>query len=277
MSFNPGGWCEAPATRHVPDWPAPGSIEEIEALAARFRPNERNLALYFPDFDAPPEPGCLNRIFGAPVGLTDADWPCHPRLAELLHSAGEADLLDPGDLRMEHVFTIDLRGVRLPGVPVDARAMQLFISNASHHHAHQNGNTDTVVLFLTDDELARGAYRGTLPRRSQTRWSRRFGLRRIDVPGDVFDPHDDPSSPIALLQDAVWQAPARLGGCPMWVREPTDPRDLPPTIRPPARRRPGVPGRDTFVMQFERRFAELYLGHEGIMYVSGTGAYYQSY
>lgn len=255
----------------------PGSLHTIERLAAHFRPNERNLALYFPDFSMPPPAGCLHRVFGPPVGVTDEDWPRYPRLGELLHRGGAADQWDPHDPRMEHVFTIDLRDIRLPGAPPEAVAMSLFISNASHHHAHQNGNADTVVLFLGEEQLRRGVYRGELPRRSQTRWSRRFSLRRIDVPGDVFDPHDDPDSTIALLQDAIWQTPARLGGCPMWVREPIDPLDQPPPLRPPRKRRPGPRGRDTFLMQFERRFADVHLGHHGIMYVSGNGAYYQSY
>jgi hypothetical protein len=136
---------------------------------------------------------------------------------------------------------------------------------------------DTSVVFLTRRDLELATDPGPLPRRSQHRWCRRFRLDRIDVPGDVFDPQEDPDTPLARLQDAIWQAPARLGGCPMWVREPNDPRDLLPPMTPARPRLPGVRGGDTFVMQFERRFAEVELGNAGIMYVSGSGAYYQDY
>lgn len=253
-------------------------IDEIERLAAEFRGNERNLPLYFPDFDTVPEDDSLNRVFGNPVGVTDADWPTYPRLGELLAGAERRELWDAHDLRMEHVFTIDLRDIKLLGAPPRARAMLLFISDATEHHANSNGNVETAVVFLSEDELARGPYRGALPRRSQTRWSRRFSLARVDVPGDVFDMHEDEESPIALLHDAIWQAPARLGGCPIWVRDPVDPRDFAPRRRPArAHSTPGPRGRNAFMMQFERRFANIKLGHHGVMYVSGIGAYYQSY
>ncbi|MEM6291200.1 MAG: hypothetical protein AAGA54_08040 [Myxococcota bacterium] len=253
-------------------------IAEIERLAGAFRANERNLPLYFPDFETAPAEDSLNRVFGAPVGLTDADWPTYPHLGELLARANQLESYDETDLRMEHVFTIDLRDINLLGAPPRARAMMLFISNTTAHWANHNGNTDTAVVFLSDDELARGSYRGALPRRSQSRWSRRFSLARIDVPGDVFDPVDEEDSPIALLHDAIWQAPARLGGCPIWVREPSDPRDFTPVrrVHQPAST-PGPRGRNAFMMQFEERFANINLGQQGVMYVSGVGAYYQSY
>ncbi len=253
-------------------------IAEIRRLAAAFRSNECNLPLYFPDFDNAPEEGSLNRVFGPPVGVTDQDWPIYPHLGELLSRADQLDAFDAADLRMEHVFTVDLRGIKLLGAPPRARAMMLFISNANAHLANQNGNVDTAVVFLSEEELERGTYRGPLPRRSQARWTRRFCLVRVDVPGDVFDPHEDESSPIALLHDAIWQAPARLGGCPIWVREPSDPRDFTPCRRPHVPpNTPGPRGRNAFVMQFEQRFANINLGQQGVMYVSGVGAYYQSY
>jgi hypothetical protein len=252
-------------------------IEDIRRLADTFRPNERNLPLYFPDFETPPPADSLNQVFGSPTGITADRWPLYPRLGELLHRAGQLHAWDPGDLRMEHVFTLDLRGVRVPAAPADAAAMMLFISNADAHHAHQNGNVDTSVVFLTQRELEQGPFTGELPRRSVHRWSRRFSLQRVDVPGDVFDPQEDPNSPIAILQDAIWQAPARLGGCPMWVREPTDPRDFVPQLMPARPAITGVRGRESFIMQFEHRFAPINLGNFGVMYVSGIGAYYQDY
>lgn len=252
-------------------------IQTIESLAQAFRPGDRNLSLYFPDLETPAAPGDLNRVFGPPVGLTDMEWPLYPRLGELMAEANALDQWAPGDLRMEHVFTIDLRGIRLLGAPEGARAMMLFLSNASLHRATHRGNGDTAVLFLDEDEVARGLYRGTLPDRSLRRWSRRFSLHRVDVPGDVFDPHEDDTSPLALLHDAIWQAPARLGGCPIWVHHPDESRTPSTGVRPMVRNPVGLPAPDTFVMQFERRFADVNLGHHGVMYVSGAGAYAQSF
>ncbi len=253
-------------------------IAEIQRFAGAFRDNERNLPLYFPDFGLAPADDSLNRVFGPPVGLTDAQWPVYPQLGELLAHANQRHAFDPADLRMEHVFTIDLRDIRLLGAPPRARAMMLFISNANANGANQNGNVETAVVFLSKEELAQGHYPGALPRRSRNRTSRRFSLIQVDVPGDVFDIHEDEQSPIAVLHDAIWQAPARIGGCPIWVRDPSDPRDFTPTPRPRASTNaPGPRGRNSFIMQFEQRFANVNLGQQGVMYVSGVGAYYQSY
>ncbi len=327
-------------------------IETITELALSFRDNERNLRLYFPDLETAPRADSLNRVFGPPVGLTDEQWPTFPELGELMQQARCMNQWDPSDERMEHVFTVDLRDVSLLGAPRDAVAMTLFISKASFHRANQDGNPHTAVMFLREEDLHRGVYRGQLPRRSLSRWSRRFSLVAIDVPGEVFDapeldlPVDDP---LSELYDAIGMAPARLGGCPIWVKEP--PRESSPTnpfrpsdSAPPrahltacseprlgGRRRhaphnssltvpydsrladpqPGglldsnltVPydprlldanrtvvyepresalnrsGREStpFLMQFQRRFADVNLGSAGVMYVSGHGAYCQSH
>ncbi len=254
-------------------------VEEIRELAGCFRPNERNLTLYFADFGTPPPADNVNRVFGPPVGVDDTRWPIYPRLHELLSEADALERWDRCDLRMEHVFTIDLDGVHVHGMPPGARAMMLFISNASYHRAFHWGNADTAVVFLGAEDVARGAYRGELPNRSLGRWSRRFCLVPIDVPGDLFDlePHGDPR--IAALHDAVWQAPARLGGRPIWVRsaETSGPHAQWGNIDTSPRASLGMSGPREFLMQFERRFAEVNLGNQGVMYVSGQSACYQSF
>jgi hypothetical protein len=253
-------------------------IHEIQGLADRFRPNERNLTLYFPDFDSPAAEG-FSRVFGPPVGLRPMDWPIVPHLHELLVES--EDRWDPNDLRMEHVFTIDLAGTHLLGVPPGARAMMLFISNANYHRAFSWNNSDSAVIFLSEDEVARGMYRGPIPERSLRRWSRRFVLAPIDVPGDVFDADSQDDPVIAELHEAIWQAPARFGGRPIWVRrEPSGSHRVTfgaPTPSLPPRPPVGLPAAPEFVMQFERRFAEVNLGNQGVMYVTGTSACYQSF
>ena len=59
-------------------------IELIQRLAGQFRPEERNLTLYFPDLETAPADDNLYRVFGPPVGLTADDWPRYARLGELL-------------------------------------------------------------------------------------------------------------------------------------------------------------------------------------------------
>ncbi len=253
-------------------------IEDIRSCAREFRANERNLTLYFPDFDTPPTPGTFNRVFGPPVGLTDQQWPTYSRLPELLSES--EDRFDPRDLRMEHVFTIDLDGVHIFGVPPGARAMMLFLSNASYHRAYHWDNADTAVVFLGADEVARGVYQGPIPDRSLRRWSRRFSLAAVDMPGDVFDADAQEDPRIAALHDAVWQAPARLGGRPIWVREDAAARTPSGSWRSPVtapRETVGLRSTGEFLMQFERRFAEVNLGNQGVMYVSGNSACYQSF
>ncbi len=330
-------------------------IETIQTLAKSFRDNERNLALYFPDFETPPDHDSCNRVFGPPVGLTKDRWPTFAGLGELMEQADCIQHWDPRDTRMEHVFTIDLRYVELLGAPPDAVAMMLFISNATFHRACADGNQHTQVLFLSREDVDRGLYEGPLPQRSLYRWSRRFSLVPVEVPGDVFDvpqlglPDDDP---LVKLFEAVNAAPARLGGCPIYVQGqpsrrqgwddstatvpwqgeqsgrrqspphqgstgtlpyegnrkvvqpsgvlessrtvPFDPdtMDSRPTVLRPSEGLVGPADALTFgdrssslslapsgpfLMQFQRRFAEVNLGNRGVMYVSGGGAYVQSH
>ncbi|MCA9651703.1 MAG: hypothetical protein KC501_17445 [Myxococcales bacterium] len=337
-------------------------IEKIQELAGRFRDDERNLTLYFPDLETAPAGDSYNRVFGPPVGLTDDRWPTFPELGELMQQANCIKHWDPRDQRMEHVFTIDLRGIRLLGAPEHAAAMMLFLSNASFHRACADGNRHTEVLFLDHEEAERGLYRGRLPERSLYRWSRRFSLVPIEVPGEVFDvPELDllPDDLLVELFEAIREAPARLGGCPIsmddgpelrggWSEStPTLPwsepqrssltipyagrskprladssltipyapstptidessRTIPydlrsldrrPTVvegsglldggrfdsyadRDPAsaltfghRTTPRASNRSTFLMQFQRRFADVNLGRPGVMYVSRRSAY----
>ncbi len=328
-------------------------IETIRTLAKSFRDNERNLTLHFPDFETPPDYDSYNRVFGPPIGLTDDRWPTFSGLGELLQKADCIQHWDPRDTRMEHVFTVDLRDVELLGAPTDAEAMMLFISNATLHGACRDGNQHTQVLFLRREDLDRGLYQGQLPQRSLYRWSRRFSLVPVEVPGDVFDVPQlglDDDDPLVDLFEAISLAPARLGGCPIWVRgkpaanqgwsESTTTVPWQGSKRPPHQsstgtlpyegrksaqqgaavlessrtvpfdphameRRPmltragslldpsgdpadaltfgrqaaspSLPPTSPFLMQFQRRFAEVNLGNQGVMYVSGGGAYVQSH
>lgn len=278
-------------------------IQKIEALASSF-PN-RNVTLYFPDFEARPSADNLNQVFGAPVGVKADNWPTFAGLPALLEQIGEA-LEDPRDLRMELVCQIDLRGLDALGAPADARVMQLYLSNAGFHEAWAPNTEHARVVFLSHAEVAGGRFKGALPARSQERELRRFTLVPVAVPGEVFAVSpEDKDTPLGKLRKAIWAAPGRLGGEPIWLQgDPDENEDYDggedddgygdedgdedegeedgddDEAAAPARGKSaplGVPGGGGFYMQFDDSFADVNLGDSGVMYVFGSDAHFQCY
>lgn len=277
----------------------PSYIQTIESLASQFP--RRDVTLYFPDFDAEPPADCLNQTFGAPVGVEADNWPIYKDLPALLAQAGDGD--GDGDLRMEHVCTIDLKHAPKLGAPAGARALQLYISNAGYNEAWQPGTAHTHVVVLSDAEVAAGPFKdGDIPARSQGRSSRRFTLVPVAVPSEVFGT-TEAGTPLAELRKAIYGAPARLGGEPMWLQgdpdenedfgydeddggddedgegdeggdegdeDGDDEAEAPRVVKPL-----GTPVRFGFFMQFDEQFADVNLGDCGIMYVTGGDAHWQ--
>jgi hypothetical protein len=280
-------------------------IQKIEALASKF-PN-RDVTLYFPDFEAPPSADNLNQVFGAPVGVKADNWPTFAGLPALLEQIGE-ELEDPRDLRMELVCQIDLRGLDALGAPAEARLMQLYLSNAGFNEAWAPNTDHARVVFLSNDEVAGGRFKGELPARSQDRDVRRFTLVPVTVPGAVFAvAPEDKDTPLGKLNKAIWAAPARLGGEPIWLQgdpdedesydaegddedayddedgeddddnedNAEDEKDAP---APRAKSAPlGMKVAGGFYMQFDDGFADVNLGDSGVMYVFGNDAHFQCY
>lgn len=275
-------------------------IQKIEALASKFP--TRNVTLYFPDFESPPSADSLNQVFGAPVGVKADNWPTFAGLPALLEQIGE-ELEDPRDLRMELVCQIDLRGLDALGAPADARVMQLYLSNAGFHEAWAPGTDHARVVFLSNAEVAGGRFKGELPARSQDRDMRRFTLVPVTVPGEVFTVSpEDKDTPLGKLRKAIWAAPGRLGGEPIWLQgdpdedesydgggddedygdEDGDEDDADGDDEPaPAARAKSAPlGMQVgggFYMQFDDGFADVNLGDSGVMYVFGNDAHFQCY
>lgn len=280
-------------------------IQKIEALASSF-PN-RNVTLYFPDFEATPASDSLNQVFGAPVGVKADNWPTFPGLPALLEQIGE-ELEDPRDLRMELICQIDLRGLEGLGAPAEARVMQLYLSNAGFHEAWAPNTEHARVVFLSHAEVAGGRFKGALPARSQDHQLRRFTLVPVAVPGEVFAvPPEDKDTPLGKLRKAIWAAPGRLGGEPIWLQGDPDEdgdydggedeydadgddgdededgddgdddgEDGEDAAAEPRKSAPlGVPGGGGFYMQFDDGFADVNLGDSGVMYVFGSDAHFQ--
>ncbi len=274
-------------------------IQKIEALASTF-PN-RNVTLYFPDFDNEPAVDSLNQVFGTPVGVRADNWPTFAGLPALLEQIGE-ELEDPRDLRMEHICSIDLRGLDALGAPPVARVMQLYLSNAGFNEAWAPNTAHARVAFLSDDEVKAGAFKGQLPARSQDREPRRFTLVPVAVPGEVFAvTPDEKDTPLGKLRKAIWSAPGRLGGEPIWLQgdpdedgdydgggdddeedgegdDGDDEGDEGDEDEAPATAAPlGLPVFGSFFMQFDESFADVNLGDSGVMYVFGNDAHFQCY
>lgn len=282
-------------------------IQKIEALASSF-PN-RNVTLYFPDFEAPPTSDSLNQVFGAPVGVKAENWPTFPGLPALLEQIGE-ELEDPRDLRMELICQIDLRGLEGLGAPAEARVMQLYLSNAGFHEAWAPNTEHARVVFLSHAEVAGGRFKGELPARSQDRELRRFTLVPVAVPNEVFAVSpEDKDTPLGKLRKAIWAAPGRLGGEPIWLQGDPDENedydgggddeedgyaegededgdedegdeDEANEKAAPARGKSaplGISGGGGFYMQFDDGFADVNLGDSGVMYVFGSDAHFQCY
>jgi len=279
-------------------------IQKIEALASKF-PN-RDVTLYFPDFEAAPPAGSLNQVFGAPVGVKADNWPTFAGLPALLEQIGE-ELEDPRDLRMELICQVDLRGLEGLGAPAEARVMQLYLSNAGFHEAWAPNTQHARVVFLSHDEVAGGAFKGELPARSQDRERRRFTLVPVTVPGEVFAVSpEDKDTPLGKLRKAIWSAPGRLGGEPIWLQgDPDESEDYDGADEDedgygdeegdedededegdedekaaPARGTSAPLGMAVgggFYMQFDDGFADVNLGDSGVMYVFGGDAHFQCY
>ncbi len=277
-------------------------IQKIEALASKFP--KRDVTLYFPDFESPPSADNLNQVFGAPVGVKADNWPTFAGLPALLEQIGE-ELENPRDLRMELVCQIDLRGLDALGAPSEARVMQLYVSNAGFHEAWAPGTDHARVVFLSNADVAGGRFKGELPARSQDRELRRFTLVAVTVPGEVFAvPPEDKDTPLGKLRKAIWAAPGRLGGEPIWLQgdpdedesydgggdeedgygdegdegegdeDEGDEHEGPaPSIKP----RLGMQVGGGFYMQFDDGFADVNLGDSGVMYVFGNDAHFQCY
>lgn len=268
-------------------------INEIRALADKC--SERDTTVYLPDFDAEPNPSSLNRIGGPPFDLESAEQRFLELKGIIIRARGDADMgiireemlktydgtsWDGKDLRMQHLFTIDLAGDigKLIGAPADKRAMSLFIGCRDYNEAMRPGNGDIIVLFLGEEDCARGYHRGKLSDRCEVAEFRTFSMIPVQVSGAIFTDEEsegnEETKTLNALRTALFNAPAYLGGKPTWIQ--------------------GGPGDEEFfddgeesddeeevaagfVMQFNEKFVSVNLGGSGIMYMFGNDTYRRCY
>jgi hypothetical protein len=278
-------------------------LENLRALAERCA--ERDTTLYFPDFDTDPGPGSLNRVGGPPIGVSLRTWPrvSKARLAKLMKEAGGE--WDGEDTRMEHLFTVDLAGIGKDlGAPEGARAMSVFISDALYNSAYSQGTDETAVVFLREEDCAKGPFKGAVPTRSEEHEVKTFSLVKIVVPSKVFV-HDatEADADLGALHKAIFNAPAYLGGEPIWVQGDPDENDFGDDEDDGdededededdgdedededdgddegdnEEASASLSGGPTFMLQFGEEFVDVNLGDCGTMYVFGDDAFWQCY
>ncbi len=190
-------------------------LDRLRSLAAKaLEKHEAHETIYVAVEREEVDPATFNRVLGPPLGVTDATW---PRFEIVPASHGE---YVEKDNRMEHVFTIDLRDVKLRGTfPEGARAASFFVSNRHLNTAYEQPNQECRLYFWGDADVARGFYEGTLPERKYGPGeTEAFDLVAIEVPSAVFSSSASDDPLLEPLRTALFQCSARLGGEPLWMQ-----------------------------------------------------------
>jgi hypothetical protein len=223
--------------------------DKIERLSnAYFDEHEgakRTKLYFFERLEEEPEATDLNRLGGRPIGVDAGSWP--------LKGGDE-------DQPMEHMYTLDMATV--PGlqsrVGEGVRAVSLFVYNPSYNEAWTAYNSDTEVVLLTEDDVAKGPFEGDLPV-GDASGARKFSVQEAEVPAEIFlevhwDEERDPQ--LEEIRNGVYQSNAWGGGQPIWLQ--------------------GDEGAGPdFVMQFDEGFVYMNLGDSGVMYVYPDTAFWQ--
>jgi hypothetical protein len=187
----------------------------------------RDTRIWLLEVDSKCNESTANRIASAPLGVPESRWP-------------RAD-----GSPMEHLLTVDLASMpELRGRLGGTRALAFFVSSREENSAYKPGTGQSAVLALSDEDLAKGhAPAGPS-----------FSVVPVDVPAAVFAR----KVPAALrdLRDAIYRAPGRAGGGPLWLQDP---------MRADA----------GFVLQFDQRLVPVNLGDTGIMYGFADDVFWQ--
>lgn len=195
------------------------TIQKIQQLAAKLAgaPSKVTVSVAAASKEAVTDQ-TINRILGAPFGITDATWPRARSVREMFaqdyHQQGKAF---DGDYRMDHVFTLDVRGLRHLGLSPKVAAVAVFVSNRSYNEAWEQGSGHAAVVLLGEEALANGPYKGALPRGAQAEEAEAFELVHVEVPRAVFTTQERESDE-GQLRGALFQSAAYFGGAPIWLQ-----------------------------------------------------------
>lgn len=209
--------------------------EKIAAWVAKNPQHANTTRLYFviPAFDEAEEgsttlpvvgsnidnAGAYNRIGpNPPKALVDPvdGW---PRFRYSARNHGDFQLTDN---RMEHLFTLDVRGVELGWIPKGAVAFSFFVSHSSMNAAHKNDNDETAVRFWSAEDMAKGWFDGEIPQRKyNSHENETFKVCFVDVPFAILQSsYQDRQADeeMKTIYSTVFSAAGRLGGPEMWVQ-----------------------------------------------------------
>lgn len=195
--------------------------------------------------------GAYNRVGGAPpaaINGVKGGWPCF-------------DGSEHDDKRMEHVFTADLRGMKIAGVPNHFVAVTLMVSSNEINEAYSAGSGETAVYFWTAKEMEKGWYDGDLPERDSPLSANSYQWVPLDVPMHAFTAgyeERENDEELQAIHRALYNMSARIGGPAIWLQDKEH-------------------ASGNFFMQFDEGFVSTNLGDSGIMYVFTGDAFWQCY
>lgn len=248
------------------------SIVTIKSLTEKL--DNCDTKIYVPNFTGANPADTLNRLWGKPIGITNKNWPKWkelPQYIEELKKKGTTEVaFNEDDMRLEHAFTVDIRGLDLQNnLSKNIVAFSFFISDADFHDASEVNTSHSEVVLLTEEDIAKGEYPGDIPIRSLDRKQATFFLEPLQVPSTIFTKHSfEEDSVEAQLYNAVWGLSARVGGFPIWFQGTEEERKK--KFEKHSKMGP-------FLMQFDQTFGDINLKDCGVMYIWGKDAFFQCY
>lgn len=154
--------------------------------------------------------------------------------------------------RMTHIVTLATAEVpTLAEAYPDAAAVALYVFEPRSNEAFEPFARDAAVVALSWEELAgppAASTREDLPPRAVT-------VEHLAVPAAAFG--DSEGAALEAVRAAIFAAPGRAGGAPIWVQAPQH--------------------TGTFLFQFDEQLADLNLGDAGVMYVFVDTAFWQGH
>jgi len=194
----------------------------------------------------PPSDSDINRTVGAPIGMTDSNWPMYK------------------ERKMCHAITVDLEQVPIlkssfPG----CRAMSVFVSDYVEHEIWENPKAQVKVLGLTQEDVDSGVNRNVRDGEDEIEpESQSFSVRKLIVPSAVFDSDVyekyDEDHPVVIIRENMTDqsvVAAYVGGKPIWLHNPE--------------------GEGELLMQFSDSLVNMNLADAGYLYVFKNAAYLQ--
>ena len=276
--------------------------EEIQKSAKEYlgkNPKARKCTIYvLEDTGRLTDTKQISRLYGPPLGVDNGNWPTSRSLINLWSEIYEhREHPFDGDLRMEHLMTIDLKDVPAfaPGLRKKFVAMSVFVSSSSYNEAYGEDNDDFHVAFLTQEHMDAGWFEGQMPVRLRDHEPHGLTLHAVEIPIDAY--HDPQTDELRALRNLIFNANV-LNGEEIWLQADPDEYGFyddydeydehgaasnPPhtKIKPPydipEQGAPALKSANVgFIMQLTDEFG-LNLGDSGSLYVYSWGAFWQCY